>query len=183
MAKPKKNKPARSPSQEAADRRNIARLYLKGRLQSEIAEELGVSQPTVSRDIKALIEEWKIERVYDINEAKARELAKIDNLELEYWEAWERSKQNAEVKTKKATRLGRTLTEKEIKDGIQPLDRQEIQERSEGQVGERAFLAGVEWCISMRCKILGVEAPKADGGEDLRAVRLVEVVKTYERVE
>jgi predicted transcriptional regulator len=138
----------RSPAEEERDRRNVSRLYLKGALQAEIAKELGISQPTVSREIKLLVEEWRAERVYDINEAKARELAKVDNLELEYWDAWKRSQQNAEMESKKAVKTNGAL------------DKQEIQKRSEGQVGEPRFLLGVQWCIDKRCEILGVDAPK-----------------------
>lgn len=92
MAKPKKNKPARSKSEEEADRRNIAALYLRGDTQMEIAAKLRVSQATVSRDLVVIQEQWKIERVQDINEAKQRELSRVDNLEREYWQAWEASK-------------------------------------------------------------------------------------------
>lgn len=170
MGKPKKSKPHRSRSQEESDRRNIARLYLQGRYQADIAEELGISQSTVSRDIEYLIAEWKKERVYDINEAKARELAKIDNLEVEYWEAWQRSKEEYKIKRKKAT---------SSPDGT----RKEQEQRIEERVGTKAYLDGVQWCIEMRCKILGIEAPKKIGGpgEGLPIpISIVEIIKTYE---
>lgn len=170
MGKPKKQVKPRSPAEEEADRRNISRLYLKGLYQVEIAKELGISQSTVSRDIQYLIDEWKKERVYDINEAKARELAKIDNLELEYWDAWRRSKEDAETKTKKAVKTP---------EGV----RQEQQEQYKGQAGDPRFLQGIQWCIEQRCKILGVEAPKkiaGDGDENAIPIRIVEVVKKYE---
>lgn len=196
MAKPKQSKPHRSTSQEEADRRNVARLYLSGRLQSEIAEELGISQTTVSRDIKYLTDEWKQERVYDINEAKARELAKIDNLELIYFDAWERSRKNAGVKTKKEIKIGIDLNPSQIatlsailpaevvKSISQGVTRQEIQERIEGQIGDPRYLSGIQWCIEQRCRILGVEAPKKiEGGEEPLDVRIIEVVKSYERGE
>jgi predicted transcriptional regulator len=144
----RKDKPDRSVAQQERDRREISRLYLQGMYQADIAEKLRLSQPTVSRDIQILIEEWKVQRVYDINEAKARELAKVDNLELEYWEAWHRSQQNAEKEIKKA---------KGIKGGTA---NQEIQKISEGQTGDPRFLSGIQWCIDRRCLILGVDAPK-----------------------
>ena len=158
----RKDKPDRSIAQQERDRREISRLYLQGMYQADIAERLGLSQPTVSRDIQVLIDEWKVERVYDINEAKARELAKVDNLELEYWEAWHRSQLNAEKEIKK----GKGIT----KDG--KITAQEIQKVSEGQSGDPRFLSGVQWCIERRCLILGVDAPKkteltGKGGKDL----------------
>jgi len=54
MAKP------RSKSQARRDRRLISELYLKGKRQYEIAEDVGVSVATVSRDIKILARYWQI---------------------------------------------------------------------------------------------------------------------------
>ena len=137
----------RKPSQIERDRRVIARMYLKGRVQAEIAAELKINQSTVSRELKLLVEEWKVERVYDISEWKQRELAKIDSLELEYWLAWERSQKDALVRSKKAIQeAGNT--------------KQEAFERTEVMVGDPRFLNGVQWCIDKRCAIIGVEAPK-----------------------
>ena len=161
----RKDKPDRSEAQQERDRREISRLYLQGMYQADIAQRLGLSQPTVSRDIQILIEEWKVERVYDINEAKARELAKVDNLELEYWEAWHRSQLNAEKEIKKA---------KGTKGGAA---NQEIQKISEGQTGDPRFLSGIQWCIERRCLILGVDAPKKLEGGGVNGA--FELIVTY----
>lgn len=151
----------RKKSQTERDLRQIARMYLQGISQADIAKELKISQPTVSREIKKLIEEWKVERVYDINEAKARELAKVDNLELEYWEAWRRSQKDAIIRSKKVYQ----------KEGATA---QEAAEQAKGQVGDARFLAGVQWCIERRCLILGVDAPKktdlTSGGEKVQVI-------------
>lgn len=160
-----KTKADRSEAQQERDRREISRLYLQGMYQTDIAAKLGLSQSTVSRDIQVLIEEWKIERVYDINEAKARELAKVDNLELEYWEAWHRSQENAEKEIKKAKGAGGKASN------------QEIQKITEGQTGDPRFLSGIQWCIERRCLILGVDAPKKTKLEidpDLNVIRVIE---------
>lgn len=136
----------RSPSQIAAQRRQIASMYLRGRLQAEIAEELKISPATVSRDLKALQEEWRRSALIDIDTAKARELAKIDELECTYWVAWERSQEDAESETKKVVDSG---------DG----KRYEAQTQRKGQAGDPRFLQGIQWCIERRCKILGADAP------------------------
>jgi predicted transcriptional regulator len=70
--------------------------------QTEIGERLGVTQATVSRDLKALHGEWLQSALRDVDDAKAEELAKIDRLEREYWEQWENSKTNREGETKGA---------------------------------------------------------------------------------
>ena len=80
----------RSTAQIARDRRVISNLYMKGWLQSDIANELGISDATVSRDLRTLYKRWERSSLVDIDSKKAEELAKIDHLEREYWEAWER---------------------------------------------------------------------------------------------
>lgn len=137
----------RSSGQLARDRRRIADLYLQGWIQVDIAAEVGMSQSTVSRDIKALHGAWLASALLDFNEAKARELAKIDRLEREYWDAWQRSKLDAETETVKGKGTGDT-----------PEHKEKTMQRK-GQTGDASFLKGVQWCIEQRCKILGVEAP------------------------
>jgi predicted transcriptional regulator len=137
----------RGKAQVARDRRRIADLYLQGEIQADIAEALEISQATVSRDIKALQGEWLASALVDFNEAKAQELAKIDKLEREYWDAWQRSCEDKEA----------TLVENREAKG----DKQSKSWlRREGQAGDPRFLQGVQWCIERRCKILGIDAPE-----------------------
>lgn len=136
----------RSPAEIAKHRRQISSLYLQGCLQAEIAEELNIGQATVSRDLKALRGEWLKDSKADFNAAKAQELAKVDRLEREYWVAWEASKEDKEVTTTEKVKGSAT-------------ERSKAQVRREGQVGHPSFLAGVQWCIERRCKILGIDAP------------------------
>jgi hypothetical protein len=138
----------RSKSQRLRDRRLIASLYLKGEYQSDIAAQLGISQGQVSKELAALQVEWQASALVDINTAKARELAKIDALELEYWTAWKRSQEDAESE----------ITEMQGDDPAKP-GKLRKQQKREGQSGNPAFLRGVEWCINKRCEILGVNAP------------------------
>ena len=135
----------RSQSQLIRDRRRIADLYLQGWIQVDIAEKLGLGQATVSRDISALHKLWMESSLFDINEAKSQELAKIDRLEREYWDAWERSCENAETMVQRGVEA----------DGKQ---RKEATKTVKGQTGDPRFLAGIQWCIERRCKILGIDA-------------------------
>ena len=128
----------------------MADLYLKGWIQADIAEEIGMSQQTVSNDIKALQQDWLNSALVDFNEAKSQELAKIDRLEREYWQAWERSCEDAETVTEKA-RASR---------GAEKPDSVEKTKQAKGQAGDPRFLNGIQWCIERRCKILGIDAPK-----------------------
>lgn len=128
----------------AYTRLDIAEMYLKGKYQSEIATELGISQAAISKNLKAIREEWLKSTLINFNEAVAKELAKVDNLERVYWESWERSLKNFKSKTTKTpTKLGTQKTTK-------------VEER----VGSVQFLQGVQWCIEKRCKLLGLDAPE-----------------------
>lgn len=136
----------RSQAQIDHDRAEIARRYLRGEIQSAIGQALGMTQQMVSYDLKAIEREWQAAAVHDLSEAKARELAKIDHLEVTYWEAWESSREDKEIATQKQTGSGDAA-------------KRDVTLRKEGQAGSPAFLTGVQWCIERRCKLLGLDAP------------------------
>ena len=81
----------------AERRKTVASLYLQGKFQAEIAKEVNVDRGTVSRDLKAIEAEWARSGVMDLDVAKARELAKNDEVERQAWAAWECSRRDAEI--------------------------------------------------------------------------------------
>lgn len=139
----------RSKIQIARDRKRIAELYLKGWLQADIATELGVDQSTISRDLKAIQGGWQESVLVDFNEAKGRELAKIDQLEITYWEAWDRSLDEFKSKTVKAKGTNKKEVAKNAEQTIKTEDRN----------GDPRFLQGIQWCIEKRCKLFGLDKP------------------------
>ncbi len=150
MAKPQ------STSQRERDITLISDMYLKGMRQVDIAVKTGHSQSTVSRYINRAIERWQKDQVHNIDAQRTVELEKINNIELEAWNAWERSKSDKETKSKKQTSEDRT----------------EVQYRTESLVGDPRFLQQVQWCINKRCELLGLDAPiktelTGKNGEDL----------------
>jgi len=146
---------ARKAAEMAQRRAHVARLYLiEKKAQAVIAQALEVSQSTVSRDLTELQKQWIESALVDINEAKGKELARIDALELAYWDAWTRSLQPTTKSTQKA-----------VEGGIGQ-SRKEASKTTEETVGDPRWLAGVQWCISERCKILGLYAPKAVAGQE-----------------
>jgi len=162
-----KSGPKRTTIQIERDRREIADLYLQGWLQSAIAAHINkdtsrdytLSQQMISYDLIRLQEQWRESALVDINEAKAQELAKIDRLEREYWDAWERSKENAE-----------TSVSERVDDGKGGHTKAQL--RAVGQVGDPRFLAGVMSCIDRRCKILGVDAPDKSSNTNINLENL-----------
>lgn len=139
----------REAAQVARDRKRIAELYLQGWLQVDIAQDVGIDQSTVSRDLKAIRDEWLKSTLVDFNEAKAKELARIDAVEVEAWAAYERSKGKREVTTQESAAVG---------DG-EDNARQKVQIRTEDRDGDPKWLEIVLKCSEQRRKILGIDAP------------------------
>lgn len=83
--------PKRSNQEREHDLVIIAKLYFEGKYQSEIAAQLGLTQQQISYDLKKLQKRWIKESMQQITQGKARELAKVDNLERHYWEAFRKS--------------------------------------------------------------------------------------------
>jgi DNA-binding CsgD family transcriptional regulator len=77
-------------------RREVAKRYLKHMDQIDIAAELNVSQPTVSRDIEAINKKLEAAAKEDIQTRRARELAELDIMEKEAAENYYLSKQLTE---------------------------------------------------------------------------------------
>jgi hypothetical protein len=147
----------RSPDQILKDRSEIARLYLQGLKQHEIGSRLGLSRQQIGYDLAAIREEWLQSSLMDFNTKKAEELAQIDCIRRESWAAWEASKEDRET----------SVTE-QIKEG--EAERVKASIRKVEQTGDPRYLAGVQWCVEQRCKVLGLNAPVetrlsgADGG-------------------
>jgi len=136
----------RHPVQREKDLEEIAHRYLMlHEPQAVIAAALNVDQKTISNDLKVLIGRWQKSALMDVDAAKSEELARINRLELEYWNAWEASKRDKESTVAEKVTGADTRT-KAVK-------------RAEGQVGNPSFLAGIERCIERRCKLLGLDAP------------------------
>ena len=147
--------PTRTPVQREKDRAETARLYLQGWYQVDIAAHIGVSRTQITYDLKVLQKRWQQSALIDIDKAKAKELAKADYLEREYWEAWAKSKAKGIRARTVKQRDGQVFS---------------VATEADNREGDPRFLAGVQWCIERRCRILGIDAPKkqeltgAEGG-------------------
>lgn len=146
----RENGDKRSEMQRLRDQAAIARLYLRGWLQKDIAIELNLSEATVSRDLAAIAEALEASAQEDVRIARSRELAKIDHLEREAWEAWEQSKkpQRTTVKTGAEGQAARG----------------QIKERQRD--GDPRYMQVVQWCIEERARIRGLYAPTKVAGTD-----------------
>jgi hypothetical protein len=132
------------------DLRETAALYLRGLTQHEIAQRLNVSRQQISYDLKVLLRRWQESALADFDAKKAAELARVDELERTYWDAWERSGRAREITTQEKIQGG---------DGTADEGRRKAGVRKEQRDGNPEFLRGVERCIELRCKIIGAFAP------------------------
>ena len=75
----------------AERRKTIADLALKGWTQTAIAAHLKVAQSTVARDLDDIRRHWRESAIRDFDEAREREIRKMDLVESEAWAGWLRS--------------------------------------------------------------------------------------------
>lgn len=130
--------------------KRIAELYLyENRTQTDMAATLGVSRTTIGRYLGELRDAWQKSALMDFAEARKRELAKIEQLEAEYWASWKQS-------------LGEDERETESLPGADSDDREhnKLNRKERAPAGNPRYLQGVQWCIDKRCEILGINAAK-----------------------
>lgn len=127
-----------------ARRPQVAQDYLRGETQADIAKKYGVDQGQISRDLKAIQREWLKSTTFNLDRIKAKELARLDEIERAAWEGWRLSLLNAESEKKVVIVEGKSKIEK----------------TSEGQSGNPRFMEVILRCIDQRCRLLGLEAPK-----------------------
>jgi hypothetical protein len=125
-------------------RHQVAELYLGGKYQVEIARLLGVSQQQVSLDLKAVQQAWLASSIRNFDTVKAEQLAKIDYIERQALEAWERSLKPREITVQEVTE-GEHRTNK-------------VTLRKEGQDGDPRYLQIAQRCIDQRIDLLGIGA-------------------------
>jgi len=155
----------RTTEQKEADMVRIAHLLTREclshtEIQRRLAEErnYSLSLTTIEKDIKELHLRWRAAYLGDIDELKAREIKRIDNLESAYWDSYERSLSDTEV-------LKEEEEEGENTGGSSPSlpagqfrkkkNTRELHQRD----GSVQFLNGIQWCINQRCDILGLKEP------------------------
>jgi hypothetical protein len=161
----------------ASRRAKVAALLVRGVVnQFEIARQLGMEasqQSTISRDMRAIKEQWRTSSLRDFDEAKGRELEKLEALEAEAWAGWERSK--AERTSSRTRRMERPGPAAEPESGnsngtagATRLESALAELKKEQRDGSQAFLLVALKCVSERCKILGLHAPvrHRHGGDD-----------------
>lgn len=129
----------------------ISELYIRGFSQYKIADTLTeemdrrITRAMVKRDLDKLRTLWMESAIRNFDEAKAEQLAKLDAIESQAWEQWEKSCRQFK-KTKIETSKG---TKGEIKQAIETYERE----------GDPRYLQIILSAIDKRNKLLGLDAP------------------------
>lgn len=129
-----------------------ANLFLRGMSYREISAQLNsdisarglsytITAQTVHLDIRSLLVEWKKERADDISEYIERELRKLDRMEVELWDAWDKSKTG---KQRDKTRTG---------------DKCFSETGTETTTGDPRYMALLLDIQRRRAKMLGLDSP------------------------
>jgi hypothetical protein len=138
----------RSEARCAARRHQVAQLYLAGKVQHEIADDMGVTQQQISLDMKRVMRTWENRMVEFVTRQKAIAAAQIEWAMREAAGSWERSKEPREI------------TETEAIQGGEAAPRHKAKRRLEGSVGNPAFLSAYQKGIDQMATLLGLNAPQ-----------------------
>lgn len=131
-----------------------------------VSNETGVSidHSTAFRDYMSALEEAKKQVEQTAIYGLISELEKLDRLEHQYWQAWEKS-------------LGKT-SKKKVKKNEKEASTQ-IEAEEQEQNGEVSFLNGIKACIELRCKMMGYITSNIDiksGGKELATITGMKVL-------
>lgn len=175
MEKIKKGKRSRKPTgynkrteeQREYDIAYCANLFLRGYSYRYISESLNtdlkrrganysIGFTMVYYDMQQCLIEWKRERLDTIDEYVTHELAKLDEIERELWQAWEASKLGKErTKNRTSAKPRKVLTEEEKQTDWYGYDEM----TNETSAGNPRFLDLLLNVQQRRAKMLGFDAP------------------------
>jgi len=127
-------------------RSEVARLYLQGLYQVDIASHVGVSLPTIERDLRVIRNRWQESALRDFDQIRAEQLAKLDLMESQLWAQWQRSCETI-LKTRKETRKATKYP-----------GTNHAREKVE-QTGDPRYMMAILNIIERRCKLIGLDAP------------------------
>jgi hypothetical protein len=124
-------------------------MYLKGQSLRAIGKHLNLSHVQIKRDLDAIRDGWAHRVDLNIQELTNEELAKLDRVESQAWEQWDKS---IGKKSKTTTKSGRT-----VKDNV--VDEKSVLEWTD--CGDPRYLAVIQKCIDKRCELLRLDPDKS----------------------
>jgi hypothetical protein len=141
-------------------RHQVGRLYLQGRSLQQIADAVGAHLHTVHRDLKTMRDAWRESAAASIQRRLDRELAKIDLIEVEAWDAWELSKAEEVTEYTELAQPEAAAPGTAAKPGSRKTGR-----RKSNRLPSAEFMQTIRWCVDTRLKLMGA-FPKGSGPGD-----------------
>lgn len=156
----------------------VAKLYKRGfsvrKIQAEVMRRLDLptySLNTVQKDIRSLLDEWRENRIEDMDDALQLELSRIDDTVQELWEQWEKSKEDytrTQMKRKGAPRRQENQggqngqSNRGQENGQETIRTLLVEERTQNVVGlgNPAYISEIRQQLAERRKLLGLYAPE-----------------------
>lgn len=157
----------RTKEQKDYDVKLAAKLFLRGYTYRDITSLLNkdikdrgldykLDSTQVFKDIKKEMVEWKRESLESIDKYMDKELRKLDALEVEAWEGWEKSKQGKQRDKKRSSaRPKKVLLEEEKTTDYFGYEEKTV----EMSAGNPRFIEVILNIHQRRAKLLGLEAP------------------------
>lgn len=141
----------------------VAQLYKRGysirKIQSEVMNRLALatySVATVHKDVQTLLDEWRENRIEDMDAALQLELERIDDTVRELWEQWEKSKTDYT----KTARKQKGSPARDNQTGATAIRTYQT-ERTETEVirlGDPSYISEIRQQLAERRKLLGLYA-------------------------
>lgn len=156
----------RTKEQQQYDIAFCSELFLKGHTYRDIADKLNkhnktrgldytISHANIFRDMKQALIEWKKLRLTNIDDYVQAELSKLDRMEAELWEAWDKSKTGKQRRktrnSKKPNKLDAEVNEPEYYGYSE--------DATETSAGDPRFMDILLNIQQRRAKLLGFDAP------------------------
>jgi hypothetical protein len=151
----------RTKAQRTAQLARIAEMHAMEIPQAEMAKALGLTQPQICHDLKAIYQIWGTADRAALMAQRERMLLKCRLHERAARAAWERSQLSREITTQKQVKTPGEVTGEgdEAKSGPDR-ERQEASLRTEGRDGNPSFLREIAWCMEQECKLRGLYSPE-----------------------
>lgn len=146
----------------------VAQLYKRGysvrTIRAEVMRRLDLatySVSTVQNDIKTLLDEWRENRLEDMDDALQLELTRIDDTVRELWEQWEKSKENYTKTQRKRKGAPARNANQDNNGGEGGIRTFSVEEKTFNVVGlgNPAYISEIRQQLAERRKLLGLYAP------------------------
>lgn len=141
----------------------VAKLYRRQysyhQIRREVMQRLNLktySLSTLHKDVQTLLQEWRDERLTDMNDILEVELQRIDDTCRELWDQWEKSKNDRKNVTKHQAG-------KPVQKGGKPTVKTLSTHMTESNVyglGNPSYIAEIRAQLQERRKLLGLYAPE-----------------------